>query len=315
MRDGFGFMFIGGCPRSGTTMLGHEFGRKLNFIATPESQFKDDIFWDADSARGISLEKLQRVLSASWRFRAWEVPLSELTFDSGGVIPVSEALKKLSLLYAGNELVEGWIDHTPNNILRIEQILQFFPAAKFVHIVRDPRAVYASVRHLDWGPSTPDAAALMWIKYVAAGLSAELKHGDNAVARIRYEDFVSDPTSSVARLARQLKLPQPKRNLAASPELPAYTKAQHALVGGPPDPTRAYAWENYITDRDVELIELICRPVMIDFGYQPKSLPSSRLPRKPERLKLLLLDEIRGTLKSIIKRRRVAKLYGFKWHL
>lgn len=296
-------------------MLGHELGRKLNFIATPESQFKDDIFSGADPARRVSMEKLQQALLASWRFRAWEIPLSGLNFDSDGRIAVADALKKLSLLYADKEVVEGWVDHTPDNILNVGRILRFFPAAKFIHIVRDPRAVYASVRHLDWGPSTPEAAALMWIKHVAAGLSAELTYSDKVVARIRYEDFVSDPSQSVARLEFQLKLPQPRKDLSSFPELPAYTKAQHALVGGPPDPTRVHAWKNRLTDRDIELIELICRPVMADLGYQPSSLPSSRLPKKTERLKLFVLNEARGTLKSVIQRRRIGKLYGFKWRL
>lgn len=51
-----------------------------------------------------------------------------------------------------------WVEKTPGNEFRVEQILDLFPNAKFVHIVRDPRENMASLKKLyqsrswNWNP-------------------------------------------------------------------------------------------------------------------------------------------------------------------
>ena len=82
-------VFIGGCPRSGTTMLGAMLGSASQHIATPESQFKEllpftnRVKWD----EGLSFERLQKYLEEDFRFRLWDI---DIPFFSKKQMSVSE---------------------------------------------------------------------------------------------------------------------------------------------------------------------------------------------------------------------------------
>lgn len=51
----------------------------------------------------------------------------------------------------GRESASHWVEDTPYNLLRFPELLSVFPAAKLVHVVRDPRDVLASYRTFRWG--------------------------------------------------------------------------------------------------------------------------------------------------------------------
>src|SRR6188472_1560818 len=68
-------LFIGGCERSGTTMLGAMLGGHSRCLCLPESQFMDDQLAHADAdGRVDSRAALSRIL-AHERFRLlWDLP-------------------------------------------------------------------------------------------------------------------------------------------------------------------------------------------------------------------------------------------------
>jgi len=41
-----------------------------------------------------------------------------------------------------------WAEKTPNNILFIDTLFALFPAAQFIHMIRDPRDAFCSVREM-----------------------------------------------------------------------------------------------------------------------------------------------------------------------
>ena len=56
-----------------------------------------------------------------------------------------------------------WVETTPLNIAQARRILQLFPDALFINMVRDPRDVIASLLTKNWGPTTP-LEGLEWIE-------------------------------------------------------------------------------------------------------------------------------------------------------
>jgi hypothetical protein len=56
----------------------------------------------------------------------------------------------------------SWVEMTPPNIAKAPMLLEVFPDAKFIHVMRDGRDVAASVVRLPWGPSTHAAALRFW---------------------------------------------------------------------------------------------------------------------------------------------------------
>lgn len=99
-----------------------------------------------------------------------------------------------------------WMEKTPGDELHRDEIVRAYPDARFVQLVRDPRATIASIR--GWNASgrpltsTPEAA-------VELRRSLELarsQEGDRYVV-VRYEDLVEMPEREMRRVADILGLP------------------------------------------------------------------------------------------------------------
>ncbi len=87
-----------------------------------------------------------------------------------------------------------FIEKTPHNLLYADLLSQFAPDIGFVHVMRDPRAVAASLRVQDWGPNTlPECAA--WVsRYFAAFEKMKLRLSENVeLLEIKLEDLTSFP--------------------------------------------------------------------------------------------------------------------------
>jgi len=96
-----------------------------------------------------------------------------------------------------------WGDKSPSYVSCIGELAAEFPAARFVHIVRDVRDVVLSA-HDAWGKDLLRAAQ-RWSDDVARGMSA----GGGVGARytwLRYEDLTADPRASLERLCEFLAL-------------------------------------------------------------------------------------------------------------
>ena len=66
-------IFIGGCVRSGTTLLGAMLGAPADCAGVPKSQFKAQLLKDP---RLVTPESIHAVLANHWRFKLWDLPLT-----------------------------------------------------------------------------------------------------------------------------------------------------------------------------------------------------------------------------------------------
>lgn len=105
-------------------------------------------------------------------------------------------------LLAGASGHLGWADKTPQNYLYAERLLQAFPAARLVYVLRHVVDVLNSMKHADHEGHDarryhPIVYALHWRSAVRSYLAHQR---DGRVTMLRYEDLVSAPPASVARL-------------------------------------------------------------------------------------------------------------------
>ena len=124
-------------------------------------------------------------------------------------------LRKASLLADGKPLV---LRNTVNTG-RVEHLLRLFPHAKFIHIVRNPYTLYPSLLHLyrtllplyqldrydreEMERLSVDIYRQVMTKYLRD--RARIPPGQ--LAEVRYEDLERDPLGALARLYRELDLP------------------------------------------------------------------------------------------------------------
>jgi len=217
----------------------------------------------------------------------------------------------LALAYGrklGQPAAEVWIDHTPTNFRRVRGLLRLFPAARFIHLVRDGRAVAASLLPLDWGPNNALHAAEFWMARCALGLAAELDLGPDRVLRVRYEDILQEPESSLRRITSFIGLDYEPEMASANASKPTrYHERQHHLVGQAPVPSRAAGWQQVLSRREVEMFEAEAGDFLETLGYQPRygvrAMPATRV----EVFRLRLGDLARRARNNLWRRWRVRR--------
>jgi len=126
-----------------------------------------------------------------------------------------DVLRKATLAAGGRRLVLK----SPTNLGRTARLLRLFPDAKFIHIVRNPYAVYRSTKHMyrtllplfqldDVEPeeltrTIIDSYAMMMRQYMKDRDSIPQGH----LAEVRFEDLERDPMAELERVYAELALP------------------------------------------------------------------------------------------------------------
>lgn len=94
-------------------------------------------------------------------------------------------------------MAETWVEKTPGNEFKTDSIVEHLPSAKFIHIVRDPRENFASIKRLyrtrKWTWDARGTARSLSESFDAAVKNRE-KLGGNNYLIVRYEDLTSAPS-------------------------------------------------------------------------------------------------------------------------
>jgi hypothetical protein len=306
-------VFIGGCGRSGTTLLGAMLGSHPQYLTTPEAKFNTVAYMKCLQDREtVDLPSAIKRIQAHWSFRVFSVALDADEFIR--LVPdasYSDLVRWIVEQYGqsvGKIQPTVWIDHTPDNILHARHLFDLYPDAKMIHLVRDGRAVAASVIKLDWGPNTVDAAANWWIHKVAHGFAVEALYGADRVMRVRYEDLVTDPATILETICNFLELEYVgEMQLGSGYRIPPYASQGHELVGSRLDKSRIGGWRSQLTPRQIEIIEYIADNVLHTLGYELLYGGFARHVTLVEQTKSFLVDLRRHVINRFRIDRQIAK--------
>ncbi len=298
-------VFIGGCGRSGTTMLGSILGGHKDCIATPESQFKTTEI--NELIKALSEKKYSQIISlleGNFRFNFWKIKLKKE--DLFEVKDIHGLFDVLISLYSTQDEGSVWIDHTPVNIREGITLNKVFKKCKFIHIVRDGRAVFSSVKDLDWGPNSVYAGAKWWVESISYGLALELCK-DVEVLRVRYEDLVLNSESELERICDFIGIKYSQGCFGNKVfKVPAYTINQHSSVGLSPVRNKVDNWKGNLTNRQIEVFEYVTSDMLSYFGYEKNS--KENIPLKfIEKGRLTMYELVRTFVNKVKMKNRIAK--------
>lgn len=106
------------------------------------------------------------------------------------------------------------VEKTPDHAVHLDLAAELFPRLRVIHMVRDARAVVASLLEAsrrpwgrEWAPRCIGSATARWIECVEAAETAGAALGPDRFLRVRCEDLRSNPSATVAALLRFLTLP------------------------------------------------------------------------------------------------------------
>lgn len=310
-------VFIIGCPRSGSTMLGAMLGNHPDAICLPEAQFIVDLMPESDPLAAMDAASLLESIERHWRFGLWSFSFRANSYAlNGAAIPYRTVIEWLIREYAMTRSRTSprlWIDQSLF-VSHTGKLLQHFPNARFIHLIRDGRAVAASIIPLPWGPNAVHTAARLWKDHLAYGFAADAVLGGNRVIRVHYEQMVADAEGTMRRLSSFLGIDFcPAMLMPTGLDLPNYTRRQHALIGCPPDPRRIDAWRGRLTNREIEIFEALTGDLLHTLGYQALSPGIPRPPAFIEKIKLALMDRlirIPNRIRNRARRRKFVQSAG-----
>jgi len=213
-------IFIVGCPRSGTTLLqwvlkSHP---RISF-PSGESGFFIRFYRNIREYGDLShVENVERLLRDIWAtkpqylekmflgFKFDPVKFS-IHFCQQGWDSYPEIINGLYLENAKVEAKIRWGDKTPFYVLHLEKILDMFPTAQVIHVIRDGRDVALSLfgRKKDFGICNVYCAAKYWEQYVTVGQKFGNKLPDSTYMELRYEDLITDTAGSLKKVCSFLE--------------------------------------------------------------------------------------------------------------
>ena len=216
MRDaGFrGPLFIVGSFRSGTSLLAtllNEHPRiaipvtETNFLTNLVRAFGDPPRLDEEGRLDQFYVRFCDTLFFDWRRRQGVVmskrDLSERA-DLNSWASIFEAILKF---YAPKNLTTDmiWGDRSPGHLTAIKLLKSVCPAAKFLHIIRDPRDVCLSAKK-NWGKSLYRSASL-WQQRVAAGRRAGATLAED-YHEVAFESLLEDPRATLKAVCDHLQV-------------------------------------------------------------------------------------------------------------
>lgn len=274
-------VFICAVPRSGTTLLADLLGGSPDAISLQETGFK------FRSHTGLT----ERSDYEHWK-KTGEPTLVNSDVGDHVEFPLSNkdfyiaAIDRYISINAPDKKARVAIDQSPDNVLSAHLLAEAFPTSRFIHLVRDGRAVFNSVKNLAWGPRTPFAAATWWASQIAPGLALEQSLGPDRVLRVRYEDLVQDPHATLQRLCEFIGIRfVPEMVAGGGVKLSPYASDVHPNIGQSPLVSRMNAWETQLLAEEAEGFTLTTTALLHWLGYSVpantwhKTLPKGRRAR------------------------------------
>jgi len=218
-KPGDGPIFIVGAPRSGTTLLQYMLRSHPRIsLPTGESHFIVPLYRNAATFGDLTkIENIRTVLAEMYRRSAdfLDTDLHGFKFDidtcakrlhSKGCNTLPDIVAGLFSENAAGEGKIRWGDKTPYYVLHLPKILDWFPDAQVIHLVRDGRDCALSLfsRRHDFRVYNTYHAAKYWQQYVEAGRAWGLEAGGHIYLEIRYEDILADPAKALHRVCEFL---------------------------------------------------------------------------------------------------------------
>ena len=264
--------FIVGSPRSGTTWLQLLLSRSPEIATALETNLFNQFMrpmveqWNHDRITG-QLTGLTKLLSDE-EYRGLLRSTSAFVFAK-----IAQRRPSATVV----------LEKTPDHVNYGREILDLWPEAHFIHIIRDPRSVAASLRVASktwasqWASSKISRSCERWIADVSNG--RQIRSATQNYHEVFYHELISDGPDIVMRLLNKLGVPTSLedcqryvdecniRNLKAgkldnAPWDIAMSKV--SFGSGTTDSWRAElsAWE-------IALVEHLAGPLMSELGFKP----------------------------------------------
>jgi hypothetical protein len=266
-------VFVVGMNGSGTTMLLDSLGRHPELYAFPrETRLIPHLFATqkgfGDLRSDDNFFKLWNTVLGLGVFeyvndhQPLEIPADWRSYPRS----LAGVLDGVFGLFAAREGKQRWCEKTPQYIQHMPLLLELFPEARFVHVIRDGRDCAASFNRR-W-LRTPELTMYRWKKVVAEGHMQGKLLGEDKYMEVRYEDLTANPEVWLRRICEFIGVPF---DAAITESSQPYLNSDRVAAGLVPNSGK---WKTYFDPEKLRVLEQIGGSALASFGY-PTDFPDS----------------------------------------
>lgn len=295
-------IFIVGMPRSGTTLMRSILSSHPNIAIAPETHYCNHFMHQVETAGhsdAAAFKSLWRIFSESDRFKDLGIDpavVEQRVYQSGD-FSLSNTFTLVLREYARQQARERWGEKTPHHYMYIRELLSWFPEARILVMVRDPRAVCSSMLRVPWrkwggrGIGSLEPRGLKRARRASLDAVRWQLHIDDLRERwardprvkvVRYESLVQAPSDVVRQVCEfvnehfvETMLAGRSWSVVAVRDYSSYSNGADAWVGehlarsiAPISGESIDKWKETLLGSEVHCIERACSSGMKYLEYQ-----------------------------------------------
>jgi hypothetical protein len=272
--DNLQFFTIVGVGRSGTSLLMTALDSHPMLALPPETQF---VWRHIARWPKATLAQTRTRVATETNFARLHFDLDEFfaPFESGGeAFSNARAYRRIFELWAHRTGTARIGDKSPKNIEYLPLIQRIFPAAKVIHIIRDPRDVFLSRTKAKWsaGRSRLAQALAYRAQFDMARRIGPRLFGERYL-EVHYEEILSNPQAELGRICSLLGVPFDAKMLDREKSARTHVFREEIewkqTVLGPLLTENRDKWRKELSPEDVAFIEDSCITSFCDGRYAP----------------------------------------------
>ena len=263
-------IFIVGMQRSGTTFLRLLLNRSDELFIPFETDFISALETFSDVDFNNDSQK-KAVISA--------IEVEPFTQKAGLTLNHTESIENatnmtelLDAFYTDNchqHNKKRWGIKTPGYILSMHKVLNYFPNAKFIVVMRDPRGIFYSQKNISWGLKDPVKLAYQWNQ---ANHNVELieRLFPQQIYVLKYEQLIEQIAPETQKLCQFIDIPFSDKLLDfsnAATDMPESSKQWHQSSVSKPDLDKIIAWQQHLKPIEKKIIQDICEEFLCKWDY------------------------------------------------
>jgi hypothetical protein len=287
-------VFVGGCPRSGTTLLRTMLNSHPDLAIPHETRILIDGYRHRAEFGDLGSPENRRRL-ARWVVERRVSRYRQLTDDADELVErmvaapptIGSVLSAGFRLYAERHGKARWGEKRPSIVLNLDAIFAMFPDGQYINVVRDPRAVVASIRKVGkqhgWGAHGIPGGTDTWERSVRAADRWRRRLGGDQFLELQYEHLVADPAAALGRIVEFLDLDPAGLDamLRYHETADIHSRTLHSRVSQPVTTEPLRAWERALRPKEIAFVQSVLGDWMRRYGYEPiapgaKSPPALR---------------------------------------
>jgi hypothetical protein len=294
-------VFVVGSSRSGTTMIGRVLNQHSAIRTFPELHFFEQLCESGEMASVMDRQDAERLMDRligimEEGFLHYRRGGTYLPLASKWIEELGENLTPCSIFssflkrFANAANATHACDQTPRNVLFIPDILNAYPDARVICMVRDPRAVLSSQKR-KWKRKFLGASTIPWLEsarsyfnyhpytisklWVATVNAIERSKADSRVLVLKYENVVSDPRRWVGEICEFLGVDFEEAMLLV-PHIGSSSRSDLAVQEcGISKASLSDSYEGVLRPGEIFICEKVAGASMRRYGYAPAHCTST----------------------------------------